>query len=386
MASVPLTLPQAPPLRLEQRTDIERWPVTATQRWLLRLALAVPYLVLAAVTASKDIVSPVNARIEETGQLIEWGSADLQAFVGQIYPPIPVAIAAALPGGAAALSYVGALFAGILMQALWERLHVRGVRGWLIAVLLFTFGASPAFCYVVTQDLPGFLGLGLLAVALTAFLRFATQGDTEAGFKCGLSLGLAVLCDPAALIYAACLGIAAAPVALNRYRGETHSARASALVIAFPALAAVSAWIFVAWLFTGEAFGWLTADPKVFAFDGGVRHSLWDAIRRTAIGLVASPLFVVTQLMLVRRRLEALLVAVLPLAGSVLGLWLGLRVANGATVVLLGLIATVSVPRRPSLAVSTVLAAAAVAGFALVSLRLALPNGPVKDWLLAVLD
>ena len=90
--------------------------------------------------------------------------------------------------------------------------------------------------------------------------------------------------------------------------------------------------------------------------------------------------------MLIRRRLEALFVAVLPLAGSVLALWLGFRVPNGATVVLLGIIGVASVPRRPSLVTSTLLAACGVAGFALVSLRLALPSGPVRDWLEAIFN
>ena len=95
-------------------------------------------------------------------------------------------------------------------------------------------------------------------------------------------------------------------------------------------------------------------------------------------------MFIVTQIMLIRRRFEALLVALLPLVGSVLGLWRGLRYANGSTIVLLGMIGIVSVPRRPSLKIATLLAACAVVGFALVSLRLALPSGQVKDWLDAI--
>jgi hypothetical protein len=330
-------------------------------------------------------VSPANARLEQSGALIDWGSRDLGAFLGEMYPPIPVAIASLLPGGAAALGFVGALFAGIVLHTLWERLRVREVRGWLIGVLLATFAASPPFGFIATQDLSGFLGLALFAVALTEFLRFAAEGDTEAGFKCGLNLGLAVACDPAAIIYAACLGVAAAPVALSRYRGEKHSARAAALVIAFPALAAIACWTFLVWVFTGSGRVWLTSIPGVFEFAGGAWDSLVDAMRRTWFALLASPLFILTQALLIRRRAEAVFVALLPLVGTTLGLWFGLRVANGATTVLLGIVALASVPRRPSLVVSTVLAACAVAGFALVSLRIALPSGPVREWLEAIL-
>lgn len=347
---------------------------------MVRLALSVPYLVLAAIITARHASSSVNERLEQSGQLIAWGSRDLGEFIGSMYPPVPIAIASILPGGAVALSWVGALVAGTALHAMWERMHLRQVSTWLTAVVLLCFALTPSFCFMATEDLSGFIGLGLFAIALGGFLRFAGDGDTEGGFWCGLALGLAVACDPAGVIYALCLGMAAAPVAMHRYRHEANAARASALVIAFPALAALAGWTFLQWRFTGSAFGWLTDDPNVFAFPNGVLSSFGDAFRRVGIGLLLSPLFVVTQALLIRRRREAVLVAVLPLLGSAAALWLGLRVANGHTVVLLGMIAIVSLPKSPVRRVAAVLAAAALVGYVAIAVRLATSSGLIRDW------
>ncbi|MEO5898534.1 MAG: hypothetical protein ABIR68_00220 [Ilumatobacteraceae bacterium] len=367
-------------LQPDRRADTRHWPQTASARWAVRVALSVPYLGLAAFLTAQQLTSEVNTRLEASGHLIQWGSRDLGSFIGVMYPPGPIAIASVLPGGAVALSWVGALLAGVVLHAVWERLLVRGVSGWLIAVLVVCFAATPAFAFLATEDLSGFLGLALFAVALTAFLRFAAEGDTEGGFVCGLSLGLAIACDPAALIYALCLAGAAAPVALHRYRGQRHSAQASALVIAFPAVSALAGWTFLQWLFTGSPLGWLTHDPNVFAFRSGVLGDLAATGRTMAIGVLVSPLFVISQVLLIKRRREAMLVAVLPLVGSGLALWLGLRVASGHTVVLLGLIALVSVPARPSRATSIVLAASAIATLGLVIGWVVASNGLLHVW------
>lgn len=303
-----------------------------------------------------------------------------------MYPPIPIALASLLPGGAAALAVVGALVAGTILHALWERLHLRESPAWLTFALLVTFGSTPAFAYLATEDLTGFIGLGLFAIAVTGFLRFATQGDTEGGFLCGLALGVAVACDPVALVYAVCIGAAAAPVAWGRYRGSTGAARASALVIAFPALAAVAGWSFLQWRFTGSASAWIRDLPGAFEFPDGVAGGLADALRRVGVGLLLSPLFVVTQALLVRRRIEALLVAALPVVGLVVSLWLGLRAAAGHAVVLLGMLAVLSIPRRPPPRLAALLGLVAVAGWIAVVVRLEATSGVVHDWTTALFD
>jgi hypothetical protein len=387
MASAVLTHPASPALAVPsaRRVERRRWPETALARWGLRLALASPYLALATWLTSRQVPAGQNLRLESSAGLVEWGSRDLGSFIGSMYPPAPIALASLLPGGANGLGFVGALTAGVVLHLMWERLHEREVPGWLIGVLLVGFGCTPAFAYLSVEDLSGFVGLGLFAVALAGFLRFAAAGDTEGGFVCGLALGVAVACDAVSPIYAACLGVAAPFVAWHRYRGEPRSARASALVIAFPAMGALGAWTFLQWRFTGSAFGWLTDVPGAFEFEDGVWAGLGDSFRRAGIGLVISPVFVLTQVLLVRRRREALLVASLPLVGTATSLWLGLRVASGHTVVLLGMIALMSVPRRPTRPTSVALAAASVLGLALVAGRILTTDNLIHEWVSAVL-
>lgn len=383
-----VSVPYAPSPRLSRRlsrsAEIPRWPQAPAARWAVRAALAAPYLVLAAVLTAKGLTSAANARLETSASAVQWGSRDLGSFIAKIYPPVPVAVASALPGGTAALSWAGALVAGLSLHALWERLHLREVPGPLIALLLASFAAMPAFAYMATEDLSGFLGLGLFAIAVTGFLRFAADGDTEGGFVCGLALGLAVLCDPAGLIYAVFLGLAAAPVAWHRYRGRRHSAGASALVIAFPAIASLASWTFIEWRFTGSALTWLTSDPQALRFPNGVWAALGDAAGRVGAGVVLSPLFIVTQVALIRRRAEAALVAVLPLAGSIVAMWVGLRLADHHIVVLLAMIGLTSVPRRPSTTMSLTLAIAAVLGFVAVASLDVAGHGLIADWVQAL--
>lgn len=334
---------------------------------------------MAALTSVRDLTSGVNRDLEANGDLIRWGSRDFGSFIGHLYPPIPTAIASVLPGGARALAWVGALAAGAILLVAWERLHHLDVPRWLRAVLLVCFGASPAFAYLASEDLSRFVGLGLFAIAVGGFVRFVAVGDTEAGFLCGLTLGLAVACDPVALVYAACLG-AAAPVAGMRYGGTRESAGASVLVITFPAAGALAGWTFLQWRFTGSPFGWLVDAPGVLDFPDGAWTGLVNSAGNTAQALALSPLFLVTQLVLIRRRPETLLVALLPLVGTTVSLWLGLRVAGGHAVVLLGLIALMSVPRSPSRPLAAVVAVAGLANLTAIYLFTAFSDHLIHGW------
>jgi hypothetical protein len=156
-------------------------------------------------------------------------------------------------------------------------------------------------------------------------------------------------------------------------------------VIAFPAVAALLGWTFLEWRFTGSAFAWVRDLPGAFEFPDGVAGGLGDAVRSVGIGLAISPLFVVTQVLLIRRRIEAVLVAALPVLGLMLSLWLGLRAPAGHSVVLLGILAVLSVPRRPSRTTAAVLAGVAVAGWVAVVLRLESTSNAVHDWTAALL-
>ena len=348
--------------------------------WWERLGLGVPVLLVAAVASlGTPLDLEVNGRLEQAGRQVAWGSADFGAFIGRLYPPLPVAVAGLVPGGAAWLSVAGALVGGVAVHALLERLRSRQVPGWVIAVLITGFVANPAFLQLATEDLADFVGAGLFVIALVGFLRFAVDGDTHGGFLCGLALGLAAACTPVTVLYAAFLGLAAAPVAAQRYH-EPYSARAAALVVTFPAFGALAGWTFLEWRFTGSATGWLRAAAPAVGLPGEKLATLGASVRTVAIGVATSPLFVATQLLLARRRRGALVITVLAVAALVAGLWLGLRQASGYSAVLLGAVALCSVPSRPSAPVSRIVAATGVAGWIAIWLWAAVADDRLGRW------
>ena len=207
----------------------ERWPRTAGARWLLRLALALPFAGLALFASGFD--------------------AGTQAL-----PPLPALVASLVPGGAIGVSLATCLATGIMLAALGERL----IR-WEVPVRIGVPLLVPALAFAGSQDLTGILTVAFLALALEAFVQFAVAGQTEGAFHAGLLLAGAVLCAPVAVVFALALGVAAPFVAAERGRAEP----ATWVVLSFPALAALAGWTFLDWIFTG--FGDLGLDPAIAA-------------------------------------------------------------------------------------------------------------------------
>ncbi|WP_040494302.1 hypothetical protein [Ilumatobacter nonamiensis] len=341
-----------------------RWPSTRGRRWLLRLALGVPFVILALVADARGIVSLSNEQLEVAGKTIDWGD-DRFDFLGNVYPPIPTAVAALLPGGALWSGLVGALAAGVVLQVLAERLRIRDVAPLALTLLVASVGATPAFAYLSTQDLAGFLGMALFALALAGLLRFAVDGDTEGGFQCGLALGVAAMCDPATVVYATFFATAAPLVAWRRYRGQPGAISATFAVVVFPAAAAMLGWAFLEWQFTGEIFASVRAQDDFLAFPDGVFGTLLlefvDVIRRVAI----TPVFVITAILIARRRPIALGGPLMALLSLTVAQWLGFNLGTGQTLVIIASIGVMTVPERPSRNVTILLACASVVQIAL---------------------
>lgn len=335
-----------------------RWPRTLTSRVLLRAVLCLPYLAIALWCAARGVHSPVNAALSHQGAAVRWGSAGL-SWIANAYPPIPVAIASLIPGGATLLGVGGAVCAGGVLQLVWERLRAAALPWWTVALVLLALGGTPVFWFVATEDLSGFVGLALFAIALGGLLEFLLGGRTTGGFVAGIALALAVLSDPSALLYVASV-FAAAPLLL-RGRALHPGARRSAIaVIVFPALAAIAGWAFFEWRFTGAPFHVSAAAPGMLRFPGGVLAPLSSALERVGVVLGESPLFLLAGGLLVKRRPLAALAYLLVPLDLVAMLWLGLRTPISQGFVLMGLTAVLSLPRRPSRRVALAVALAAV--------------------------
>jgi hypothetical protein len=144
---------------------------------------------------------------------------------------MPTLIAVLVPGGTLGLSVAASLAASLTLFFGWERLYRRNFPVWMIAGLLPALFLVPAIACFASQSLPGVASFSLLALALQRFTRFLVHRDTEAGFVTGLALGGAFLLDPMAPFSALALGLAAAPVALDRFRTEPSAAPATVAVM-----------------------------------------------------------------------------------------------------------------------------------------------------------
>lgn len=358
MASPPYSLPPV----LAERWAAARWPSTLGRRTLLRVGLCVPYVALAIWLDLHGIRSAENAQLEQAAEGL--GTPITVGAISHAFPPMPLAIARVLPGGAPGLGVVGALCAGGILQLALERLVRAEVPHWLAAVLLVGVGGAPVFWFNAVGDLVGFLGVALFAVAAAGMLDFLYLGRTSAGYAAGLSLALAVLCDPAALVYAGSILLAVPFLAWERFRHEPGSVRSTIAVIAFPSLAVLGAWAFLEWRFTGTVRHPLTLAPQAFTFPLGVAGGFMRAASHVGWQLMAAPVFAVTAVLLLFRRPVAFLALVGVPLDLVVSAWLGLHPSTEQGLVLLGLVGLLAVERRPGSLVSAVLTIETVAGLA----------------------
>ena len=103
-------------------------------------------------------------------------------------------------------------------------------------------------------------------MALQGFVWFVVDGDTDAGFVCGLALGASFFFDPIAGFYAFALGLAAWFFAIERFRRTRSAAQATVAVMVFPTLFVSLAWTFLVWRFTGQPVQLVATNPDLFTF------------------------------------------------------------------------------------------------------------------------
>lgn len=358
------------------------WPADGARRWLLRLLLSLPFVALSLSAWRAEAPTPLNVVTDDAGNAIRWGSGDF-GWISAAYPPVPVGIAGVLPGGTLALGLVGAFVAGALIHSLVERLVRRETPAWLVVLLVATLAATPFFGYMASASLAEFLGFSLVTIAMAGFLRFAMDGDTDGGFQAGLLLGLAAACDASTVVFALFLGLAAPFVAHRRFRASPLVGRASAAVLAFPAVMAVLGWAFLEWRFTGSAFAVL---QRSIAAAEPSWSSLGSVTTAVAVVMTQLPLFVLCGILLFLRRRPALIGYLLPFPALVLSLWLGLRAPSGLTVMLYTALALLAVPARPSRPVAALLAVAAVGQLALTWVFIVSRSAEVEQWTRTLLD
>lgn len=325
----------------------ERWPRTSRARWVVRLAVAIPFVALADLANAAGGPSPNNVALHHQATSLHWVGGQL-GWIAHAYPPLTLSVARLFPGGARGLAIAGGLCTGILIQLTVERLLLRAIPIANAVVLTAGVALTPAFWFLASQDFSAFLTLSLLSIGLTGLLDFTFNRSTESGFIAGIGFGLATMCDLAALPFAVAGALATLFVAPQaKAVREIARRRAAATVVLFPSAAALAGWAFLQWRFSGswtESF--TRADPMLFRFPGGVWVSLARAASSVGHDLVFAPVLVAAAALLFVRRPSSSL-ACLAFVGCVIAnRWVGVSFSGPTVVVLLGVVALVLLPER----------------------------------------
>jgi len=316
MASVLSPPSQAPSPRATFRSRA----LGASRFCALALVLALPLLGLAIWAHQEGFASPTLQYVDHRAN--EVTAARGLSNLDDVYPPLPVLLALALPGGPFCLAIFTCLFSGAMLAFLVRRI---GFSRDLMVLLPLV--AVPAMWYTASNLLPSVVALTFLAVALQGFIRFATEGETYGGFIAGLALAVSYSADPSALVYAGVMCAAVPLISATRYHGDPQAPIGVGAVLVFPCVAAAACWSFLLWKFSGNWPGNLSysVNADVLGFPYGILGGLGHAVTSTLTDLARSVLFVVALVLVAtRRRAPAFSAALLlPVAALALALWLG---------------------------------------------------------------
>lgn len=366
------------------RSAPDTWPARPVERWLLRLALALPFVVVALVSQRSTWLPAANVELAARGDLVRWGDTDV-SWMADTFPPLSAALSSLLGGRELWLNLLAAGVIGFTLQRLAGALVRRGLGGWASAAVVATLALTPPLYYLAANDLQALLGLALVVLALDQIASFVEQHATEAGFRAGLALGLAVMIDPGAWLYALTLAAVAPFFARRAGRTGRGANRATVAVLIFPAAAAVAFWLYASWWFSADPVGGLGQSAVAGWFPGGVGPSAGRAALLVAQGLMSVPLFVVALGFRAVRDRWSLIAPLIAVTGLFASLWLGVRSASGQTYVLLtALYVLLLAVRQPTRARRVVVGAAAVAQAVLIWVLVLAGDSELGQWLRAV--
>jgi hypothetical protein len=254
-----------------------------------------------------------------------------------------------LRGNELAMNLLAAAVTGFMLQRLAGVLVRRGFGLWATVAVIGTLALTPPLYFLAANDLEALLGIALLVIALDGVASFVEDRSTEAGFRAGLALGVAVMVDPGAWLYALTLGAVAPFIAGRAGQSGRGANRATVAVLLFPAVAAVVFWLYVSWWFSADPLGGLEDATAAGWFVGGVGSSAASAAVSIGLGIASVPLFWVAAGFRLARDPWSLIAPGIAVVGLFLSLWFGLRQSSGQTYVLLtALYVLLLAVRRPA--------------------------------------
>jgi hypothetical protein len=365
------------------RTRLESFPRDPLPRWLYRLALSVPYVIVALIlewTAGKPADTP-NQQLLARVASIDWSRADPE-WIGQIYPPLSTLLATIIPGGRLGLSIAGALIAGVFLQKLVEIMMQRRFPISTVVILTLAISANPLFAYTALENFAAFLGLAFFGIAAPGLVRFVAWRNTRSGFRAGMLLMFAALADLSGLVYVLTAAVAAPFLRLAR-AGQRGARAANVLVIIYPTVAALAAIVFLTWIFTGDplnTFGRGILDGSDERF--GSLGPLFTTINGW---LLAAPVISAWAVALIVRRPGSIIVSTLVFVAVLGSFVVGLIPPGSAgnTFILMTVMAIALIPTAKSVATTILVDAVAVLQIA-IAWAAAFNRDIVVTWMAAI--
>ncbi len=352
---------------------------------MLRLGVAAPLVLLALLLERAPALSSApNADLEVAVAAIDWTRGDAE-WLAMLYPHVSIMLASANPFGRGGLSVMGAIAAGFLVQKVAELIAQRAIPRSTGIILVIALAANPLFAYFALENLPGFLALTFFGLALADLVRFVNWGSTDSGFRAGILLMVAAVCDPSGILFAA-VAVLASPF-LRPGRASTPGLRAAnMLVLAFPTLGAFATIAFLNLLFFGAPWPGLDLAAIAAAVPAGIDDLL--ALYATPTGwLIAAPLVSAWLVAAVVRRPAAIAVSTMVFVVLNLAFLLGVfhPGAAGVTFLLLSLVAIALIPGARSALTNVLVDLVAVVQVG-IAWTAALDRPVVIEWMRVVSD
>ncbi len=288
-----------PPKAQDKTAEISAQDLTLGQHLLFSLILALPFIGLSLLAAQAGFLSNQHAHlIAKVLQAIEHRRLEL---IGFTYPPLPFLLTALWPHPLTP-SIIASLAAGGTAWLLFYHLLKIPFPAWTKVLLLSALAFAPANLFIATQSLTEMATLFLFLVAWLAFLRFTRYGETFSGFISGLILGLAFYFNAYALFFSLLYALAS-PLFYEWRRLSAGERKWQAdltlvIVVSFPSLLAFFSWAYLNWVFTGNAWLFLT-DPTapLYTFFSPTELTSLDFFATVAYSLqevIRAPLYLVS--------------------------------------------------------------------------------------------
>ncbi|MCO5315017.1 MAG: hypothetical protein M9938_02475 [Solirubrobacterales bacterium] len=258
VAAVREVPPEPPPIRGHD-------PVQGIDSLVIPVIFAIIYGVIGyfVVTNGRIVNFDALNRLNEA-YMVWWNAPPKLAAIPLNVAPLgalaflPLALIKPLATSLVAMPILSAIGGGITIGAINSVLRRCDFALGLRLILLVLFGLNPMFVYYAGNGDALMLGLGFAAVGVSALVSWQVTGETRHVVGAGLAIAVAAMFDYGYFLWVVGFAIAALLVAAGR-RSSADRLRSTLLVLLVPATYALSAWILINTVLTGDPLGWINA-------------------------------------------------------------------------------------------------------------------------------